>query len=99
MTVTGGPSGGYSGPFETSDEVLALPAVRAVYEGFRVRPGQGLMCPLTLEKILQPACRAAGLTLGEHDRRILKWLAGFGPEEAAVIAALITRAAKPGGSA
>jgi hypothetical protein len=79
MKVTGSPEGRHSGPFESSDEVLALPAVQAVYAGFRTRPGQGLMAPLTVEKILEPACRAAGVDLGAHDKRILAWLASFGP--------------------
>ena len=80
------------GPFETADQVRALPVVAYVYKAMRLKEGsKGLMASLTMERILEPACEQAGITLGAHDRHILGWLATFGPEEAAVIAGLITR--------
>jgi hypothetical protein len=43
-------------------------------------------------RLLEEACQQAGVEAGTYDRRIMKWLAGFGPTEAAVFAGLIVRA-------
>jgi hypothetical protein len=43
-------------------------------------------------RLLEDACRAAGVGLGAWDHRILLWLAGWEPSTVAVIASLIRRA-------
>jgi hypothetical protein len=48
-------------------------------------------------RLLEDACRAAGVQLGAYDQRILLWLAGWEPSTCAVIAGLITRAHQAGG--
>lgn len=81
-----------TGPFETSAEAMAHPAVRAIYDAMHasLRRGVGEEKNLCL---LEGACEAAGLTLGGYDRRILRWLAGWEAQICAVVAGLITRAA------
>lgn len=44
--------------------------------------------------MLTDAVNAAGVQLGDYDRRILDWLANYEPATCAVIAGLITRAAE-----
>lgn len=44
-------------------------------------------------RLLEDACRAAGVQLGAYDHRILLWLVGWEPSTCAVIAGLISRAA------
>jgi hypothetical protein len=48
-------------------------------------------------RLLEDACRAAGVQLGIYDHAILLWLAGFEPWVCAVIAGLIIRAHHAGG--
>ena len=91
-----------NGPRETERQVRELPAVRAVYDAFGRDPGPGKMTP-HCRRILNEACTAASVDLGAYDDRILTWLAGWGPETCAVIAALLSRAlaagrARPPGS-
>ena len=78
------------GPFETEGQVLATPAVQAVYRAYDVgttslRDGAA--------DLLLSACERAGVTLGAYDRRILVWLAGFEPQAATAVAGVIVRAA------
>jgi hypothetical protein len=80
---------GQPGPFETEDEAIATPAVQAVYEAMRrsdarMQDGSAAM--------ILAACEAAGVALGAYDARIVRWVAGFEPQAAAVIAGLIARA-------
>lgn len=86
---------GHSGPFDTAADVLALPAVQAAYDAARRHNGPGRRTTLTAAMI-DGALNAAGVTLGAHDRRIVAWLAVFGPEEAAVVCGWITRAHEAG---
>lgn len=79
-----------SGPFETEAEVRALPAVRAVYDAFAVPGGERMA--LGNHRMLEDACRAAGVELGAYDERILWWMASWEPHTCAVIAGLISRA-------
>ena len=79
------------GPIETEREALGLPAVRDIFAAFDRDPGVGKMAPHT-HKMLISACVAAGVELGDYDRRILLWLAGFEPQACAVVAGLIGRA-------
>jgi hypothetical protein len=79
------------GPFETEGQVRTLPAVRAVYDAFEADLAVGGMASHN-ERILRESCAAAGVALGAFDRRIVSWLAGWGPETCAVIAGLIIRA-------
>jgi hypothetical protein len=45
-------------------------------------------------RIRVAACDAAGVELGEYDRRVLAWLAGYEPQQAQAFAEMIRRAAK-----
>jgi hypothetical protein len=84
-----------SGPFESEQQVLDLPAVRAIYDAMRASTRRGVMAEHGFA-MLAGACEAAGVDLGgpaSYDRAILAWLAGFGPQYCAVIAGLISRAA------
>lgn len=82
------------GPFETEDQALADPAVRAIYEqmrrsrDYRMQDGSAAM-------ILQ-ACEQAGVSLGAYDARIVRWIAGFEPQAAAALAGIIDRAGLAG---
>ncbi len=83
------------GPYETERQVRETPAVRAVYDAFDAAPGPGRMTP-HCHRMLCEALAGAGVELGEHDHRTVLWLAGWGPETAAVIAGLIIRARAAG---
>jgi hypothetical protein len=80
-----------SGPLETEQQARELPGVRAIFAAFDRDPGPGKMAPHT-HKMLISACAAAGVELGDYDRRILLWLSGWEPQTCAVIAGLISRA-------
>jgi hypothetical protein len=83
-----------SAPLETREQAQNLPAVRAVRDSAAAQRKPGAMGGLSFNVLLK-ACTDARVKLGAFDVRILGWLAGFGPEESAVIAGLITRAAAP----
>ena len=83
------------GLYQTERQAREDPAVRAVYATFRASPGTGRMTP-HCHRILKDACSAASVEAGAYDRRILAWLAGWGPEACAVVAGLITRAHEAG---
>jgi hypothetical protein len=84
-----------TGPFQTEREALDLPAVRAIYDAMRASHRRGVMREPS-RQLLGEACAAAGVEVGAYDDRILVWLAGFRPQECAVIAGLITRAHEAG---
>jgi hypothetical protein len=86
------------GPYETSDEVRRLPAVRAVYDTMHVAPGRGAGKD-ECERLLRDACEEAGVTLGAYDARIIRWLANWDPETCAVVAGWVTRAFEAGKAA
>jgi hypothetical protein len=48
------------------------------------------------EERLLAACAAAGVVLGDFDRHVLGWLAGFEPTTVQVLVGLIGRAAQGG---
>jgi hypothetical protein len=76
-----------SGPFETEHEA------RAAVEHILSSPAEA-MTDGNL-RLLEGACRAAGVELGKWDHRIVVWLAGFEPAAVAVVAGLILRARQP----
>ena len=80
-----------TGPFETERQARETPAVQAVYAAFDAAPRQGGMGEPN-HKLLCEAISAAGVELGAHDHRIVRWLAGWEPETCAVIAGLVSRA-------
>jgi hypothetical protein len=82
-----------AGPFETETQARELPAVRAVYERMHVSARRGAAGE-DCRELLAAACAAAGVQLGAYDRAILDWLAGYEPQTCAVIAGIITRAAR-----
>ncbi len=45
-------------------------------------------------KQMTDACSTAGVEVGDYDRRVLEWLAGWEPATVQVVADLIRRAAK-----
>jgi hypothetical protein len=73
------------GPYET--ERQAADAARHIYDS---DPGTGAWGDGNL-RLLEDACRAAGVQLGAYDTRILVWLTGWEPTTCAVIAGLISR--------
>ena len=86
------------GPFETEYEA------RASVEHITSSPAEAMTDGN--HRLLEDACRAAGVELGAWDHRILLWLAGWEPSTVAVVAGLISRAhentdlsgvAQPGG--
>jgi hypothetical protein len=78
-----------TGPYET--EAQAREAVRAIYDAAQAPARRGVMAERN-HKLLEDACRAARITVGAYDHRILTWLARWEPQTCAVIAGLITRA-------
>ncbi len=58
------------------------------------RPG-GSMTECNLDDLVS-ACGAAGVTLGQHDQAVVRWLASFEPSTAAVVVGLIARAHSAG---
>lgn len=74
-----------SGPYETERE--AAGAARHIYDS---PPGTGAWSDGNL-RLMEDACRTAGVMLGAYDQRILVWLAGWEPTTCAVIAGLVTR--------
>ncbi len=73
-----------NGPFNTQREARA--AVAHILDSPPGTWGDGN------RRLLEDACRSAGLELGALDERIVTWLAGFEPWTVAVIAGLIARA-------
>jgi len=76
-----------SGPYETERQAAA--AARHIYD---LDVGAGLWRDGSL-RMLEDACRAAGVQLGAYDYRVLLWLAGWEPQTCAVVAGWVTRAA------
>lgn len=84
-----------TGPFATAAQARDLPAVRAIWDRWRVaypRPGAGRALRAEGAGLIEAACEQAGVVIGAHDRQLINWLAGFGPEYCAVFAGLISRA-------
>lgn len=79
------------GPYDTEAQTRAepLPMARAA-AGPGLPPGTGRI--VALDHLLG-ACREAGVEVGEYDRQILTWLAGWEPTTVQVVIGLITRAA------
>jgi hypothetical protein len=77
-----------TGPFDTEDQALRLPEVRAICA---LPPGTGQWKAGSRE-MLAAALAAAGVELGAYDERIVSWLAGWEPQTVAVIASWIIRA-------
>jgi hypothetical protein len=79
-----------SGPYETEREASA--AARHILDS---PPGAWQDGSL---RLLEGACGAAGVKPGAYDHRILVWLTRFQPQVCAVIAGLITRGSREGGT-
>jgi hypothetical protein len=75
-----------NGPYETEREAAA--AARHIND---LDAGTGAWRDGSL-RMLEAACRAAGVQLGAYDTRILVWLTGWEPTTCAVIGGSITRA-------
>jgi hypothetical protein len=82
-----------AGPFETERE-----ARDSVAHITASPPGTGAWGD-GCHRLLEDACRAAGVELGAYDHAILLWLAGWEPATVAVVAGLISRARQPGAHA
>lgn len=72
-----------AGPFETERQAREV-------IGY---PGRPYPSDDANEFALLDACARAGVQLGEYDRRIIAWLAGWEPATCAVVAGIILRAA------
>src|SRR6266568_3723268 len=77
-----------SGPFGTEYEA------RASVEHILSSPTEAMRDGN--HRLLEDACRAAGVELGKWDERILVWLAKWEPSTVAVVAGLIARAHEAG---
>jgi hypothetical protein len=78
------------GHYET--ERQAAHAARAVIPP---EDGRSILTAAQNRRLIGLACEAAGIELGEFDRRILDWISGFEDSTVAVFARLIRRAAEP----
>lgn len=76
------------GPYESEQQ-----AAETVREAYGHVTELGTMARFNMAR-LNAACAAAGVRLGEHDRRILAWLAGWEPETVAVVVGLVVRAGR-----
>jgi hypothetical protein len=76
-----------AGPFGTEREARDYAATAAGARGARERN----------HRMLDEACAAAGVELGAFDHRVIQWLSQWEPGTCAVVAGLITRAARRGG--
>jgi hypothetical protein len=74
------------GPFQTERD--ARNVARHIYDS---TPGTGAWGAGN-HRLLEDACRSAGVELGSYDQGVLLWLSGFEPSTCAVIAGLIARA-------
>ena len=74
------------GPYQTQRQ--AADSVRHITDS---PPGAGAWQDGS-HRLLEGACRAAGVKLGAYDEQVLVWLAGWEPWVCAVIAGLISRA-------
>jgi hypothetical protein len=74
-----------NGPYQTEREARA--AVQHITASPAGSWGDGM------RRLLEDACRAAGVQPGAYDHRIIGWLAGYEPQMCAVVAGLISRAA------
>jgi hypothetical protein len=80
------PAAARCGPYQTEREAAgAAGAMHAAAPGIPLAAGN--------HQMLTQACAAARVQLGDFDRRILTWLAGWEPATCAVVAGLIRRAA------
>jgi hypothetical protein len=85
------------GPFNSLHDAENTPAVRAIYDRVRdPKAPQGLLRELS-SKLVLDACDAAGVELGDQDRRTIGWLGNWEPHTCQVIAGLIERAYEAGG--
>lgn len=77
------------GPYENDQQAAAT--VSEAYAAGPLAPA-GTLGRFNRDR-LTAACAAAGVQLGEYDRRILGWLSGWEPEVVAVVVGLVLRAA------
>jgi hypothetical protein len=84
--------GPYQSEWQVRDEPMPL-EVAALHDAGRVRSGDPdhVVRDVVIRHLVQ-ACAAAGVELGDYDRRVLVWLAGLQPETAQVVIGWIGRA-------
>lgn len=78
-----------TGPYDTEQEARAG-AHRVVAR----EPGRSILTPGGNHELLARALADAGVELGDYDRRILSWMAGWSDAVCAVVAGWIARAAR-----
>jgi hypothetical protein len=81
-----------AGPYETERQARQA----AIAAAGPPRPGWSILSEAQLHNLLLDACEAAGVQLGDYDRRILAWLTHYEDATVAVVAGLIERAAAAG---
>jgi hypothetical protein len=79
------------GPFESDRQAHAAAIAAIPPEG-----GRSILSRPQNRRLLEDACTAAGLEIGQFDRRILHWIAEFEDSTCVVIAGLIVRAHEAG---
>lgn len=85
-TAAAGPAGRCHGPYRSERQAIA--AARHIYAA-----APGVPLDAGNRQLLEDACAAARVTLGEWDQAIIGWLSRWEPATCAVIAGLISRAA------
>lgn len=85
-----------AGPFVSEAQARALAAVREAFADAHASDRGGVLAEHGT-RMIADACAAAGVEPGAYGQRVIGWLAGVAePHQCAVIADLITRAAKAG---
>lgn len=79
------------GPYDTEQQAAAEPMPRR-WAGLRHAGRPGCEIRDLKRQALLDACAAAGVQLGNYDRRVLDWLAGWEPTVVQAIAGIISRA-------
>jgi hypothetical protein len=74
-----------TGPFDTPGQVMALPAVEAIYAAMRAPSATWHTMPGLNHRALDEALEKAGVPIGAQDHSVIFWLSGFPPEQCAVI--------------
>lgn len=88
------------GPYDLEEQTYVEPmptAVTALHDSGRVRSGDpDRLVRDTQARALLAAVLDAGVEIGEFDRRILVWLAGWEPSTVQVLIGIISRAGARG---
>jgi hypothetical protein len=76
------------GPFENADQARDLPEVREIYRTYT----PGSLLADGAQRLITQALYAAGVSLGAYDEALTRFIGGFEPQIAAVVASWVARA-------